>query len=58
MGNRFSFESDSDVVKLVLKLDASHPDSLVAATVALPMFKSKEVLSNGDILVFYEDSFA
>lgn len=30
MGNKFSFESDSDLVKLVLKLDTTYPEELIA----------------------------
>jgi len=41
MGNRFSFESDSDIVKLVVRLDVDHPEELIQKLEKLPLFKSK-----------------
>lgn len=56
MGNRFSFESDNDIVKLVVRLDANHPAELIQKLEKLPLFKSKQQL-HGDILFFFSDSF-
>lgn len=36
MGNRFSFESDNDIIKLVLKLDVNSPADLLSKVESLP----------------------
>lgn len=58
MGNRFSFESDSDLVKLVLRFDSTNLNkSVVEVVTALPIFRSTQTLENGDVLYFFEDSY-
>ncbi|KAL4460799.1 hypothetical protein ABPG72_016606 [Tetrahymena utriculariae] len=52
----FSFESDNDIIKLVLKLDSDFPSTLLQKVENLPQFKSKQLLQD-DLIYFFQDNF-